>query len=62
MQPTLYLTAPQVADRYGISRSTVYELVGRGELPAPKHFGRAARWRLAELEATERAPHAEASA
>jgi excisionase family DNA binding protein len=61
MQPALYLTADQVAERYAISRSTVYELVARGELPASQHFGRAARWRVADLEASERAPHAEAS-
>lgn len=53
MEQTLYLTANQVAARYGVSRTTVYDLVGRGDLPAPQHFGRAARWRIADLEAVD---------
>ncbi|HXA39651.1 MAG TPA: helix-turn-helix domain-containing protein [Phenylobacterium sp.] len=48
-----YLTVAEVAARLRICRNSVYNLVDRGELPAPVHFGRSARWRLSELEAHE---------
>jgi excisionase family DNA binding protein len=49
-----YLTIHEVTDRLSLCRQSIYNLVDRGELPAPVHFGRSARWRLSELEARER--------
>jgi excisionase family DNA binding protein len=54
MQLSEYLTAESVAQRLSISRATVYVLVKQHHLPQPYHFGRAARWKLSELEAAER--------
>lgn len=62
MNPAPYLNASQVAEHFGISRGLVLKMVRQGTLPKPRHFGRAARWRLADLEAMERKPGAEASA
>lgn len=49
----MYLAAQQVADRYNIGRSTVFELAQRGEIPRPHRFGRVSRWLLSELEAAD---------
>jgi predicted DNA-binding transcriptional regulator AlpA len=54
MQPT-FLNAQQVCVRFNLSRSSLYKLCRRGELPRPRHFGKAARWSVADLEAVERA-------
>lgn len=53
MTQALFINAKEVCARRGISRTTLYELVARGELPGPYHFGRSARWSVAELEANE---------
>jgi excisionase family DNA binding protein len=47
--PKLLLTIPQVAAALSLGRSTVYELVQRGELPVV-HIGRAVRVRFTDLE------------
>lgn len=44
----LLLTIPQVAVALSLGRSTVYELVQRGELPVV-HIGRAVRIRSEDL-------------
>lgn len=49
----MYLAARQVAERYNIGRSTVFELSQRGEIPRPHRFGRVSRWLLSELEAAD---------
>lgn len=53
----LYLKDRQVAERYGVDRSTVWRWV-RSEPTFPKAFklsNGCARWRLADLEAWEAA-------
>jgi putative molybdopterin biosynthesis protein len=47
--PKLLLTIPQVAVAMSLGRSTVYELVQRGELPVV-HVGRAVRVRAEDLQ------------
>lgn len=46
-----YLSDRQVAERYGIGRSTVWQWVKDGILPAPIGFGqRCTRWDSDELD------------
>ena len=50
----IYLTDLQLAERYGISRNSVWRLSRTGELPAPVNLFKATtRWRLSEIEAFE---------
>lgn len=52
----LYIPDTAVAERYGISRITVWRWVATGRLPAPvKLSPGCTRWRVADLEAAERA-------
>jgi prophage regulatory protein len=49
-----FLTAAQLCQRYGVARSTIYDWINGGILPAPHKFtDQAARWWLPELEARE---------
>lgn len=41
----------EVATILKVSTRSVWRLVARGELPAPIRVGRAARWRVAQIEA-----------
>lgn len=50
MTEQLLLTFPEAAARTGLGRSTLYEIVGRGEIPVVK-IGRSARIPVSELEA-----------
>ena len=45
----LLVTVSEAADILGLGRTTIYELVNRGELQ-PVHIGRALRFPVAELE------------
>lgn len=45
-----YLRLPDVLTRYGLSKSTIYDLISKGEFPAPVHIGRSARWSIERLE------------
>lgn len=45
------LTLREVAGILGVSRSGLYHLLAKRELPAPMRIGRASRWDPAELEA-----------
>ena len=58
MQDDRLLSAPQLAERWGVSRAHVYNLMKRG-LPAVK-IGRCRRFRLADCEAwiAGEVPHA----
>ncbi|MFA9459909.1 helix-turn-helix transcriptional regulator [Thiohalorhabdus sp. Cl-TMA] len=41
----------EVSDRYGLSRSTVYRLMGQGKFPKPIQLGpQAVAWRVEDLE------------
>jgi len=41
---------PAVQAATGLSRSTIYEKIGRGTFPAPIKIGRASRWSKIELQ------------
>ena len=43
-RPTRLLNATQVADLYGISKSTVWKYRRAGKLPEPVIFGGKAKW------------------
>ena len=46
------LPTPEVIAICGLSRSTIYEMIGRGEFPAPVKLGaRAVGWRRSDIEA-----------
>jgi len=47
-QDRLLLRVPEAAARLGLSRSTVYELIGAGQLRTV-HYGRAVRIPVGEL-------------
>lgn len=50
----VYLTDRQVADRYGISRQTVWSWIKREKLPGPiKLTAGCVRWSVADLERWE---------
>jgi predicted DNA-binding transcriptional regulator AlpA len=44
-----YLRIPAVLQRYGIGRTTIYDLVAKSEFPRPIHVGRSALWSIDEL-------------
>ena len=51
MIPEIY-RLPEVIAICGLSRSTIYEMIGRGEFPAPVKLGaRAVGWRRSDIEA-----------
>ncbi len=50
--PVKHLTADQLAERWGISRYSVYEKVKKQQIPALK-IGRAVRFRIIDVEAWE---------
>ena len=51
MIPEIY-RLPSVVAACGLSRSTIYEMIGRGEFPAPVKLGaRAVGWRRSDIEA-----------
>ena len=50
---TLFLTAPEVAQRYKISLRQLQRLVSRGDIPQPLKFGGCLRWALQALEEYE---------
>lgn len=45
-----YLDSKTLAKRLGISVTTLYREVERGELPKPEKFGASSRWRWADVE------------
>ena len=51
MIPEIY-RLPEVIAICGLSRSTIYEMIRRGEFPAPVRLGvRAVGWRRSDIEA-----------
>jgi prophage regulatory protein len=57
-----YLSDRQLAERFSVSRQTIWRWTRQGVLPAPVHIGPAARWRHSDIaKAVIEAPdHAEA--
>jgi len=54
MKQTSYIPDTAVAQRYGVSRATVWRWVQKGSFPAGKKLSPGCtRWRLADLEAWE---------
>lgn len=48
--PHKMLRRPAVEDAVGLSRSTIYEMMNRGEFPRPVRIGRrAVAWREADV-------------
>lgn len=46
-----FLTSKDVANRYSIGQSTVWEWTARGKLPTPLKFGdRCTRWKSSDLD------------
>ena len=48
-----FLSISDLAERYGISKPSIYNYVRDGKLPRGIHIGRSRRWALTELEAFE---------
>jgi prophage regulatory protein len=48
-----FLTVKQVIARTGLSRSTIWRLVRKGDLPSPIKIGRSVRWRESDLDKWE---------
>jgi len=49
-----YLTDKDTANRYTVSRGTIWRWIREGDFPQPVKFGASStRWHLAELEAWE---------
>lgn len=54
--PSLKLTAAQVAARFGVTRKAVYTWIKRQGFPRPVHYGpQTPRWILGEVQAWEAA-------
>ncbi len=49
-----FLNTTELAQRYGISKATVFNLVRAGKLPHGVHLGKSRRWDIKELEAFEK--------
>ena len=50
-QPTKFLRLPEVVDRVGFSRPSIYRLISAGSFPKPLKLGaRASAWREADIE------------
>ena len=50
----LYLSVDQVAQRFGVSKDSIWRWKRRGDFPAPvKLGGTTTRWRLADIEKWE---------
>jgi prophage regulatory protein len=50
-QQTRFIRLPQVIDRVGMARPTIYRMIQHGQFPAPVKVGSAALWSEAEVSA-----------
>lgn len=58
----VFFTDNQLAERFQVSRNSIWRLVKTGQLPAPvKLFKSTTRWRLSDIEAFEAARAAASS-
>ena len=51
MTETRLIRMPEVLRRIGVSRTTLYKLLGAGQFPEPVRFSRALTWRDTDIEA-----------
>lgn len=49
-QETLLIKLDRVKEMTGLSTTTIYGHIKKGLFPQPKKCGRAARWRLADIQ------------
>jgi len=47
---TLYLSVDQVAQRFNVSKDSIWRWKRNGEFPKPFKLGGATRWRLSDIE------------
>jgi prophage regulatory protein len=47
---TLYLSVDQVAQRFGVSKDSIWRWKRNGEFPKPYKLGGSTRWRLSDIE------------
>lgn len=60
---TQYLSDRDLANRYGVSRATIWRWMQRGRLPPPRKIAEnTTRWRLDEVEAADEAQERGAAA
>lgn len=50
-----FIRLKAVQQRYGVGRSTLYQLIAQGRFPSPVHLGRSALWAVEELDAHDSA-------
>ena len=52
MQPEYLIDRPEVEKRVGLTRSSIYDAMRKGNFPLPLKVGpKAVRWRASEIEA-----------
>lgn len=52
---TKFIRLSDVRERYNLSKSTIYDLISKGNFPAPVHIGRSALWSVDQLESYDAA-------
>lgn len=50
MNENIYKSDKQLAERFSVSRMTIWRWVKTGVLPKPHKFGGTTRWKLSEVE------------
>lgn len=50
-KPHRLIRLPEVMDRVGLSKATVYARIERGDFPAPVRLGASSRWVESEIDA-----------
>lgn len=57
MEQRTLLSARQLAERYGVSKASIYRWVQEGVIPPPRKLGpRVSRWDAAEIDAIATRP------
>lgn len=50
---SLYLSVDQLAQRFGVSKDSIWRWKRKGDFPAPVKLGGTTRWRLSDIEEWE---------
>lgn len=50
-----FIRLPVVLRRYGISKTTIYDLIAKSKFPKPIHVGRSALWSVQEFDRFDQA-------